>query len=106
MNTAPIASRPEGASDICVIHALARRAFAQMPYAGGDEQDLTDALRMAGALGSALTGNPLYDQRFGFALDPAACPAGQPPKYFMTLCFGPLRPSGPLAFHRLFNGLP
>jgi hypothetical protein len=38
LNTAPIASRPEGASDICVIHALARRAFAQMPYAGGDEQ--------------------------------------------------------------------
>jgi hypothetical protein len=82
LNTAPIASRPEGASDICVIHALARRAFTQMPYAGGDEQDLTDAL------------------------DPAACPAGQPPKYFMTPCFGPLRPSGPLAFHRLFNGLP
>ena len=59
-------------------------------------------LREAGAL----TDNPHYCRRFGFALDPAACPADQPPKYFMTLCFGALRPSGPLAFHRLFNGLP
>jgi putative acetyltransferase len=167
LNAAPVTIRPEGAEDISVIHALTRRAFAQMPYADGDEQDLIDALRLAkalslslvaecggevvghiafspmtpkgwfalgpvsvepalqrqgigsalirvglgyvreaGAVGCALTGNPLYYQRFGFALDPAACPADQPPKYSMTHCFGSLRPSGPMAFHRLFNGLP
>lgn len=55
---------------------------------------------------ASLTGNPLYCRRFGFALDAAACPADQPPKYFMTRCFGALRPSGPMAPHRLFNRPP
>lgn len=59
-------------------------------------------------IGSALilAGNTLYCRRFGFALDAAACPADQPPKYFMTRCFGALRPSGPMAPHRLFNRPP
>jgi putative acetyltransferase len=155
--------RPERPGDIDAIYALTARAFAPMPYAAGDEQDLINALRTAGALtlslvaeragvlvghiafspmtpdgwfalgpvstepglqkqgvgaaliraglaeirargaaGCALTGNPHYYARFGFALDPALCPPAEPAEYFMTLPFGAPRPPGPLAFHHLF----
>ena len=133
MNAAPVTIRPEGAEAIGVIYALTRRAFARMPYAAGDEQDLIDALSLslslslvaecggevAGhialspmtpkgwfALGPVSVEPALQRQGIGSALDPGACPADQPPKYFMALCFGALRPSGLIAFHRLFNGLP
>jgi predicted N-acetyltransferase YhbS len=46
--------RPETQADAKAIHDLTRRAFAPMPYAGGDEQDLVDALRAAGALSLSL----------------------------------------------------
>jgi putative acetyltransferase len=42
--------RPETLGDHAAIYALTKRAFAPMPYAGGDEQDLINALRDAGAL--------------------------------------------------------
>ena len=42
--------RPERADDRAAIHDLTRRAFAPMPFAAGDEQDLIDQLRDAGAL--------------------------------------------------------
>lgn len=42
--------RPEQAGDEAVIYELTERAFAPMPFAGGDEQDLINALRDAGAL--------------------------------------------------------
>jgi len=154
--------RPEIPADAAAIFALTQRAFAPMPYAAGDEQDLIDALREAGALtlslvaeeagavighiafspmqpegwyalgpvstepdhqkrgvgaklireglaaikargakGCALTGNPEYYARFGFALDPTLCPPQEPVQYFMTLSFGE-RPVAPLAFHPLF----
>jgi putative acetyltransferase len=59
-------------------------------------------LKSLGATGCALTGNPHYYARFGFALDPALCPAEEPEAYFMTheLCAG--RPFSRLAFHPLF----
>ncbi len=155
--------RPEIPSDAPAIYALTQRAFAPMPYAAGDEQDLVNALREAGALtlslvaeenetlighiafspmtperwfalgpvstapefqkqgigaalieagladlkargakGCALTGNPHYYARFGFARDPDLCPAEEPKEYFMTYPFGADRPSSPLAFHPLF----
>jgi predicted N-acetyltransferase YhbS len=50
LNAAPATIRPEGAEDIGVIYALTRRAFARMRYAGGNAQDLIDALRLADAL--------------------------------------------------------
>jgi putative acetyltransferase len=46
--------RPETSADHAAIHDLTRRAFAPMPYAGGDEQDLIDKLRDAGALAISL----------------------------------------------------
>lgn len=46
--------RPEAPADHPAIHDLTRRAFAPMAFAGGDEQDLIDALRSAGALSLSL----------------------------------------------------
>ncbi len=42
--------RPETPDDHAAIYDLTKRAFAPMPYAGGDEQDLINQLRDAGAL--------------------------------------------------------
>jgi len=42
--------RPEQAGDKQTIYDLTERAFAPMPYSDGDEQDLINALRDAGAL--------------------------------------------------------
>lgn len=45
---------PEQPGDEAAIHDLTRRAFAGRPYAAGDEQELVDALRAAGALALSL----------------------------------------------------
>jgi putative acetyltransferase len=42
--------RSEKREDYAAIYDLTRRAFAPMPFAGGDEQDLINQLRDAGAL--------------------------------------------------------
>jgi putative acetyltransferase len=42
--------RPEKPGDYAAIYDLTKRAFAPMPYADGDEQDLINQLRDAGAL--------------------------------------------------------
>ena len=42
--------RPEQASDYEVIYDITKRAFAPMPFSGGDEQDLINRLRDKGAL--------------------------------------------------------
>lgn len=46
--------RPERLDDHAAIHDLTKRAFAPMPYADGDEQDLIGKLRAAGALALSL----------------------------------------------------
>ena len=46
--------REERSSDYEVIYALVKEAFASMPYAGGDEQDLINVLRSNRALVLAL----------------------------------------------------
>jgi putative acetyltransferase len=46
--------RPEAPGDYDAIYDLTKRAFAPMPYAGGDEQDLINQLRNAGALAISL----------------------------------------------------
>jgi putative acetyltransferase len=46
--------RPETPTDHAAIYDLTKRAFAPMPYAGGDEQDLINKLRDAGALAISL----------------------------------------------------
>ena len=42
--------RPEKSSDYAVIYDITKRAFAPMPFSGGDEQDLIDLLRNNDAL--------------------------------------------------------
>ncbi len=42
--------RPERNGDEDAIHALTQRAFSMVPYADGNEQDIIDKLREAGAL--------------------------------------------------------
>jgi putative acetyltransferase len=49
-----IVIRPEASGDHAAIYDLTKRAFAPMPYAGGDEQDLINKLRDAGALAISL----------------------------------------------------
>jgi putative acetyltransferase len=46
--------RPERADDYSTIYDITKRAFAPMPYAGGDEQELIGKLREAGALALSL----------------------------------------------------
>ena len=46
--------RPETPDDRAPIHELTRRAFAPMPYAGGDEQDVVARLRDRAALSLSL----------------------------------------------------
>ncbi len=46
--------RPEATGDEAAIHDLIKRAFAPMPFADGDEQDLVDRLRERGELALSL----------------------------------------------------
>lgn len=46
--------RPEAPGDEAAIYALVKQAFAPMPFSGGDEQDLVNALRDAGDLALSL----------------------------------------------------
>jgi putative acetyltransferase len=46
--------RPERAHDHAAIYDLTKRAFAPMPFADGDEQELIGKLRAAGALALSL----------------------------------------------------
>lgn len=46
--------RPETPADQAAIHDITKRAFAPMPYADGNEQDLIDRFRAAGALAISL----------------------------------------------------
>ena len=46
--------RSERPADIGAIYDLTKRAFAPMVFAGGNEQDLIDAVRDAGALSISL----------------------------------------------------
>lgn len=49
-----IVIRSETPGDHAAIYDLTKRAFALMPYAGGDEQDLINKLRDVGALAISL----------------------------------------------------
>lgn len=70
--------RPEISQDYGVIYDLTKRAFATMPFADGDEQDLINTLRSADVLSLSLVA--LYAGRLvgHIAFSPAAAekPAG------------------------------
>ena len=46
--------RDERRGDVRAIYDLTKRAFAPMPFAGGNEQDLINIVRDAGALSISL----------------------------------------------------
>lgn len=69
--------RPERSSDHAVIYALTQRAFAPMPFAAGNEQDLVDALRNAGALSLSLVAERDGEILGHVALSPAAHDSGE-----------------------------
>ncbi len=46
--------RPEASGDEAAVYDLVKQAFAPMPFSGGDEQDLVNALRDAGDLALSL----------------------------------------------------
>jgi putative acetyltransferase len=87
MNHESTAIRPETAADEKAIYDLTKAAFAPMPYAGGDEQDLVNRLRDRGALvlslvavqGEAIVGHVAFSPAFAqdgsagwYALGPVA----------------------------------
>ena len=63
-----------------------------------------ERLRVLGAQGCVLVGDPGYYNRFGFTADPALKVTDVPPEYFLVLPLqGPV-PSGIVAFHPGFYG--
>lgn len=76
---API--RPETARDRAAIRAVTRRAFAGMPHSRGDEQDLIDRLRAAGALALSLVAEREGRVIGHVAFSPAVAADGSPGWY-------------------------
>ncbi len=73
-----ISIRPEITADHGAIHELTKRAFAPMPYAGGDEQDLINTLRAGGALTLSLVALDGNDVIGHIAFSPASAADGSP----------------------------
>ena len=161
--------RSEEPGDIEAIYELTKNAFQGRPYAGGDEQDVVNALRSQGALtlslvaewqnqivghaafspatttegspdwfalgpisvspdlqgkhvgsalmeaglatlrlqgaaGCILTGNPAYYSRFGFGFAPEHVPEAEEAQYFMVLPMSDTAPDGRFIFHPSFYG--
>ena len=60
-------------------------------------------LRELGAGGCVVLGDPRYYERFGFKAEAGIVLPGVPPEYFMAKAFGPVRPSGNVAYHEAFD---
>lgn len=60
-------------------------------------------MRMQGARGLVLLGDPVYYARFGFEHDPALRYPGPPPKYFQRLVVADDAPSGDVRYARAFG---
>ena len=66
------------------------------------ERGLND-LRVAGAAGCVVLGEPGYYGRVGFNADGRLAFPGPPPHYFQALTFGDEIPVGTVAYHRAFG---
>ena len=66
-------------------------------------QHALDALRMLGAAGCVVLGDPGYYARFGFRVDASLMLPGVPPAYFQALAFGTVVPRGTVAYHAAFS---
>lgn len=76
-----IVIRPETPADRAAIWDITKRAFAPMPYAGGNEQDLIDRLRDAGALEISLVADSEGRVVGHAAFSPAFAADGSPGWY-------------------------
>jgi putative acetyltransferase len=60
-------------------------------------------LRLLGARGCVLVGEPAYYGRFGFRAEPQLTLPGVPSQYFQALCLDGDLPSGTVKFHPAFE---
>jgi putative acetyltransferase len=60
-------------------------------------------LRLRGAAGCVLLGEPEYYSRFGFQADANLILREVPPRYFLAISFGTSRPHGTVSYHEAFN---
>ena len=66
-------------------------------------RDGLDRLRLMGAAGCVLVGEPEYYGRFGFLADDRLIYPGLPAEYFQSLSFGQDLPMGTVAYHQAFG---
>jgi putative acetyltransferase len=64
-----------------------------------------ERLRMLGAHGCVVLGDPEYYSRFGFKSEPMLVLSGVPPAYFQALAFAEPLPSGVVSYHQAFQVL-
>ncbi|HEY2782622.1 MAG TPA: N-acetyltransferase [Steroidobacteraceae bacterium] len=62
-------------------------------------------LRMQGANGCVVLGDPKYYSRFGFKSEAMLILPGVPPEYFQALSFGESMPSGAVSYHQAFEAV-
>lgn len=62
-----------------------------------------DAIKVLGAKGCVVLGNPDYYGRFGFKANDALKLEGVPPEYFMALPFANEVPVGTIEYHQAFE---
>jgi len=60
-------------------------------------------LRLKGASGCVVLGDPAFYGKFGFSHDPALSYGDVPPPYFQVRDFGAQRPSGAVKYHPAFD---
>ena len=63
-----------------------------------------ERLKMLGAAGCVLLGDPAYYGRFGFSADPKLVLEGVPPEYFQRVAFSPVYGGGTVSYHPGFYG--
>ena len=69
-------------------------------------REALDRLRLSGASGCVVLGDPAFYGKFGFSHDPALTYADVPSPYVQVLDFGAQRPSGRVEYHPAFEVAP
>ena len=87
-----------GLGPIAVLPSLQRQKIGSRSM----QRAIAD-MRMQGARGLVLLGDPVYYARFGFEHDPALRYPGPPPEYFQRLVVAGDAPSGDVRYARAFG---
>jgi len=87
-----------GLGPVAVLPAYQRRGIGGTLINGG-----LGRLRVWGAAGVVLVGEPAYYGRFGFQRDPRLTFPGVPGEYFLCLPFGDAVPAGVVTYHDAFT---